>query len=398
MTLARIRRFTIPLALLLAAGISSGPAQTAAPGPRVVPVYLVPSDMRIVRRRLELTVRSLESVRQWYGRVLNGRTFRYDPLVVQLSRHAFQEFAADDFQAWWPLLQEEFRAYGQDWEDDDTKMLWIAHGAGAWAGADSENGGIDSIAEAGLVVDGDRGGLALIGDSTLGGYLAGVCPDSGRTGTAWWCSWYTFQGTVAHELGHTWGLPHPDAFLPGFRCADSTAWTNMQCHWGFPFDSLLPYEQAHLRSLRHFQFSPDLQYSLLSSVRAYGETIEVTDFARGDSLLWIDGRGGGTGYLWGLAVDRRFAIAGALGELVADIGLPRGARDSLTVELRIDGVVTRQWILRPGDQPQRVSIPIAPVQELSIWGTGGSSWGTRGFILGDNELEALLLTHSPAIF
>ena len=45
--------------------------------------------------------------------------------------------------------------------------------------------------------------------------------------TAWWCSGSTYRGTVAHELGHTWGLPHPDVFTKGFRCADSTAYTIM---------------------------------------------------------------------------------------------------------------------------------------------------------------------------
>jgi len=113
---------------------SAAAAQSTTVGPRVIPVYLVPRDMSLSRERLSLTVKALESVRQWYGRVLRGRTFSYDPVVVQISRHSFAEFAADSFQAWWPLLQKEFQGYGQDWEDDNTKMLWIAHGAGAWAG------------------------------------------------------------------------------------------------------------------------------------------------------------------------------------------------------------------------------------------------------------------------
>jgi hypothetical protein len=368
-----IPAMTLPLASL------SGQSITA--GPRVVPVYMVPADMEISRGRVKLTLAALESVRQWYARVLNGQTFRYDPLVVQRSRHSFAEFAADSFQAWWPLLQREFQGYGQDWEDDDTKMLWIAHGAGAWAGADSENGGIDSIPEAGNVSDGDLGGLAVIGDSTLGGYLAGVCPDSGRTGSAWWCSWYTFQGTVAHELGHTWGLPHPDAFLQGFRCADSTAWTNMQCHWGFPFDSLLPYEQTHLRSLRHFRYDPGPQYRLLSSQRL-GPSVTATQFERGDSLLWVDGRGGGTGYLDGLVVNHSMVLDRMEGVLSADIGLPRGSRESMTVSVLVNGIERYQRRLAPGDPPLPLTLTIHPHQVVTIKADGS-------FVLGNARVSSI---------
>ena len=364
------------LSLLL---ISRLPAQSTTPGPRVVPVYMVPRDMQLSRERLALTVKAIETVRQWYGRVLRGVTFSYDPIVVQISSHSFAEFAADSFQAWGQLLQSEFQGYGQNWEDDHTKMLWIAHGAGAWAGADSENGGIDSIAEAGRVPDGDLGGLAVIGDSSLGGYLAGVCPDSGRTGSAWWCSWYTFMGTVAHELGHTWGLPHPDAFLPGFRCADSTAWSNMQCHWGFPFDSLLPFEQAHLHSLRHFHYPSGVApFDLLSRRSDLGP--RVTRFnPEGDSLLWMDGRGGGTGYLSGL-VASRLTLPTWDGWFVADVGLPRGSRDSVTLRIRTGRVDRYQRSILPGDPPLPVSIPLRPGQVVVLEASGRVALGSARLV------------------
>ena len=372
------RCFLLWVAITGAAG--NLPAQSTTAGPRVIPVYMVPRDMSLSRERLSLTVKALEAVRQWYGRVLGGRTFSYDPVIVQLSSHTFAEFAADSFQAWWPLLQKEFQGYGQDWQDDNTKMLWIAHGAGAWAGADSENGGIDSIAEAGRVIDGDLGGLAVIGDSSLGGYLAGVCPDSGRTGSAWWCSWFTFMGTVAHELGHTWGLPHPDAFLAGFRCADSTAWTNMQCHWGFPFDSLLPFEQLHLRSLRHFQYPSETpQYAMLSGKRDLQGVISRRDFERGDSLLWMEGRGGGTGYLQGL-VARSLTFEGVNGWFVTDIGLPRGAREPVHLSIRIGSAERYRRTLRPGDPPLPLSLPVRNGQRVSVRATAPVALGNARLI------------------
>ncbi|MGE0354769.1 MAG: hypothetical protein AB7I33_15255 [Gemmatimonadales bacterium] len=351
-------------------------AQSTAIGPRVVPVYLVPADMEFQRPRLALAIQALEHVRDWYGRVLRGRTFAYDPVVVQVSSHVFDEFAADSFQAWWPLLQAEFSGYGQDWEDDRTKMLWIAHGAGAWAGADSENGGLDSIPEAGRVPAGNLGGLAVIGDSTLGGYLAGVCPDSGRTGSAWWCSWYTFQGTVAHELGHTWGLPHPDAFLPGFRCADSTAWTNMQCHWGFPFDSLLPWEQVHLRSLSYFQYRPGASPRLLAEERPLVGHAVAHVFERGTPLLWMDGRGGGTGYPWGLEVQGSviYRLRPDDSLFAADVGTLRGAGPG-SIQILLDGVPVFQRDLTTTSPPLPVVLEVRGRRRLEVRSQGRSALG-----------------------
>ena len=185
-----------------------------------MPIYLVPRDSGFAYQGVVYHARAIEDVRQWYGRVLGGRTFVYEPLVVQLSRSTFAELAADSFQAWWPLLQQEFADYGWPWNKHSKfKLLFLTHDAGAWAGSDSENGGIDSVSQAGKVDKGDWGGLGIIGDSSVGGVLGGVCPevavrgtgDRGRGGgTAWWCSGTTYRGTIAHELGHEWGLPHPD--------------------------------------------------------------------------------------------------------------------------------------------------------------------------------------------
>ncbi len=356
------------LLALACLGIGGTPPSSTHVGPRVVPVYMVPSDMVPDTAGIRLVLQALPAVRAWYGRALHGPTYLDDPLTIQVSRHSFAEFAADSFQAWWTLLQREFQAYGLDWEDADTKLLFIAHGAGAWAGSDSRNGGIDSTAEAGLVPDGDSGGIAVVGDSTVEGYLAGVCPDSGRTGTAWWCSWYTFEGTLAHELGHTFGLPHPDAFRKGFRCADSTAWTNMQCHWGFPFDTLLPYEQKHLRSLRFFRGRSDPPYRMLTSRLPAGGRVRSIRFLDGDGLLWMDGWGGGTGYPWGTVVRVRasWRLHPEDSLFAADIGLPRGQHSRTTVRIELDGIPVYQRSLSPGDPPLPLVLVLGSARRLTI--------------------------------
>lgn len=363
------------LAVCAALWVCNAAAQEPA---RVMPVYLVPRDLSFPMSGVVYHARVMEDVRRWYGEVLGGRTFVAEPLVVQVSRYTFAEFAADSFQAWWPLLQREFADYGWPWNQRvKFKLLFLTHGAGAWAGSDSENGGIDSTADAGKVDKGNWGGLAVIGDSSVGGVEAGVCPEvahgkaDSTIATAWWCSGSTYRGTVAHELGHTFGLPHPDAFRKGFRCADSTAYTIMQCHWGWGRAGLLDYEIAHLRSLDFFQFDTAPGYILLTQQRPLSAVgSRASRLERGDSLVWLDGRGGGTGYPWAIALMRtgaalRYATTG--GRVVAfDLGLARGSVGEAALAVLLDGRAVGLYQVTAGHPPQRIVLETRSAREVTF--------------------------------
>jgi hypothetical protein len=353
------------------------PAAAQEP-PRVLPIYLVPRDQSIPRAGVEYHVRVLQDVRRWYGQVLGGRTFVYEPLTVQVSRYTFAQLAADSFQAWWPLLQREFADYGWAWNAHAKfKLLFLTHGAGAWAGSDSENGGIDSTTQAGRVDKGNWGGLAVIGDSSVDGVLAGACPEvaAGKAdssiATAWWCSGSTYRGTVAHELGHTFGLPHPDAFRHGFRCADSTAYTIMQCHWWWGRAGLLDYEIIHLRSLDFFAFDTMPAYTLLTDERARSAVgTRLIRVEQGDSLVWVDGRGGGTGYLWaielrGLGAATRYRLDG--GRVLAfDLGLVRGSTGEASLAVLGDGRPLALYDVAAGRPPQRIVVEVGGTQQVAF--------------------------------
>ncbi len=354
--------------------------------PRVIPVYVIPNDLEFDARRIRLHVRAVEDVRMWYARALGGQTFRYDPLVVQRSRHTFAEFAADSFQAWWPLLIEEFAEYGLPWdENSDFKLLFLVQGAGGWAGGDSENGGIDSIPDAGTTKKGDLGGVVVIGDSSVSGIVNGVCPTSGITaGTVWWCNWDTYRGTIAHELGHTWGIPHPDAFLEPGADGVRPAWdcptdgnTVMQCHWNFPYDSLLTYEAVHMRSLRFFKYGSQTQYTLLADVLPWSASqgVEVfrPDVGEGGTA-WTDGWGGGTGYPWSVSLGTgsvTWQLEGACGVLTAVIGRQRGAGGRGSVFVVADGD-TLTALSVAGEPPREISVDVCDVRylELAVQGQG----------------------------
>jgi hypothetical protein len=350
-----------------------------------MPIYLVPKDYAVPRAGLAYHVPVMEEVRRWYGQVTGGRTFVYEPLTVQVSRHSFAELAADSFQAWWPLLQREFADYGWSWNTRARfKLLFLTHGAGAWAGSDSENGGIDSTSQAGRVDKGSWGGLAVIGDSSVGGVLGGVCPEASHgkadstVATAWWCSGSTYRGTVAHELGHTFGLPHPDAFRTGFRCADSTAYTIMQCHWWWGRAGLLDYEVTHLRSLDFFRFDTLPAYEMLTErCQPSAVSAQLQSFDRGDSLSWVDGRGGGTGYLWAAILSGTGAGLSCLVNsdtrlLAFDLGVARGSTNGGELRVAVDGKPLGLYSIEPGRPPQRILQPLRTGRRIQFRVVDGS--------------------------
>jgi hypothetical protein len=379
---------TFALAIAIPLGLPCvAPAQSPQEPPRVVPVYLVPRDYAVPLERIPYHVQVVDDVRRWYGRATGGHTFIAEPLIVQVSRHAFAELAADSFQAWWPLLQREFADYGLPWDRrSKIKLVFLTNGAGAWAGADSENGGIDSVGAAGRSDDGDWGGLAVIGDSSAGGVFAGVCPEhavpgSGERGrgggTAWWCSGTTYRGTLAHELGHTFGLPHPDAFRPGFRCADSTAYSQMQCHWEYARERLFDYEIAHLRSLSFFASDTVPAFTLLTDVPAVAAIRwRRARLESGDRLTWMDGRGGGTGYPWAVLLDGQgatvtYAVPRSATLLALDLGVRRGGSGAAAVRLVLDGRPVALHTLGAGAPPQRVTLDVRRARRFAVEVTSG---------------------------
>jgi hypothetical protein len=367
------------------AGARSLAAQDTGLPPRVVPVYLVPADHAFDPQRLRLHVQAVADVRQWYARALGGVTFIADPVIVHRSRHTFAELAADDFQAWWPLLAAEFRDLGLPWDaQSDFKLLLLAQAAGGWAGGDSENGGLEAPGDAGSTSHGNLGGLVVIGDSSVAGVLAGVCPADGIVGgTIWWCNWDTYRGTIAHELGHTWGIPHPDAFLP--REVDGTArrWdcgvdgnTLMQCHWGFPHDSLLAYERRHLRSLRFFVGGAG--HPLVSLVEMVPDsasgsrTLRRPGTARdsASAAAWVRRTDGGmTGYPSAVTLAAgawiRWRAPGGCGLLVTAAGRAAEAGGRGTVEVLVDDSTAVRTDVAP-DGATGVALSICPHRTVTL--------------------------------
>jgi hypothetical protein len=103
-------------------------------------------------------------------------------------------------------------------------------------------------------------------------------------------------------------------------------------------------------------------------------------------MLWLAGRGNGTGYLWGYRIegggDRAFTVewkvppAGTRA-FVADLGLPNGQR--MQVSYRFEcGTAIAEGLLGPDDPPRTITLPVSEcvltVSASAPIGVGNPRW------------------------
>ena len=74
------------------------------------------------------------------------------------------------------------------------------------------------------------GGMVMLGGHALDG-LAGRIPDEWAN---WWTPYNVHFGALAHELGHTWGMGHPELPNPGTEEPNGYAYSVMGGFWHWP--------------------------------------------------------------------------------------------------------------------------------------------------------------------
>ncbi|MEO8629568.1 MAG: Ig-like domain-containing protein [Betaproteobacteria bacterium] len=178
----------------------------------VIPVYFVPRDWDINSAEVQEEAAAIRSalieVRQLYAHALSGNTFAINDLVVVQGNAVKEGYGIhwnggdiykdgitidNNFEG---LLVAELysRGFPTPPEQDENGYVTLAFvkGAGGFAGSrEMQNG---------------DGGLSMLGDWAIDS-LQGAVPES----LDWWAGHRRQIGAVAHELGHAFGLPHPDA-------------------------------------------------------------------------------------------------------------------------------------------------------------------------------------------
>ncbi|MEM5797529.1 MAG: hypothetical protein QXD72_01120 [Candidatus Aenigmatarchaeota archaeon] len=204
-------------------------------------------------------------IRKFYFNNNNNKTFQALPLSV-VAGNEFNEFywcngatncaVANQFEA---NIITELRNKGypvhQDWNQfPSNRIVWVlAIGGGGYAGARQYPTG---------------GGFAMVGDAAIYATLDNDCarvkdryflvdnPPNAKDScmNTWLPSGkiYGFGvGALAHELGHAFGLPHPDSY--GYS-SGSIQWaqTLLGEHWNYPNTGLLDEDRNILATSKFF--------------------------------------------------------------------------------------------------------------------------------------------------
>ncbi len=219
-------------------------AEDRAPAYSVTPILFVPKPASfpagyqpteaILQEDLDNITAALEYVRQWYGDALGLDTSLDVQPVVRMDAwfglNTYQIYWNDPTQRYssgisigsgcWGAVTGEVSSRGYSSGSSAAPRLSVifCKGAGGFAGGAQWH-------------HGPGGGMCMLGDWCLDALAGRIPPED----YVWWWSDATDQlGATAHEMGHCWGLAHPDDVKNPVTGVYDTAYTVMNNFWDFP--------------------------------------------------------------------------------------------------------------------------------------------------------------------
>lgn len=283
MTTAVRRVFLLALAALLAAAFASS-ARAGSQDFVIRPYYVFPADQPYHPEYESALQDHIRQVHQWYHDKV-GRNFRLAKLKVVRSRQDYLTMRCGAFPTADCVADREQLPFWLGSVIDAVGGLqpltgkWIfAQGGGGFAGAN---------------LFGNYLGFATAGDWTLEP-ISGVVEPEAITcafSDGWQCAIDANgngapYGTGPHELGHVFGLHHPDGY---------EGMSLMKWHGDYPSTTLMPHEVMILRETPWFRkhaFDPGAPFLNFETqdVAHWGETVWLSGvgFAVGDTVEFRD--------------------------------------------------------------------------------------------------------------
>lgn len=220
-------------------GISQSKINGAATSTKIQPILFVPSNLIADPDSLSTINNTMQELRSWYASQLSAKTFNIVPTIEVIGQYELKhycpnttvdtqciqvpgEIGADPGDI--NNVLDDLSAQGNPIEENVILMIF-------WVGGYGYAGGAKWT---------DRSGMAAVGDWALDGILGKYesgnatsnCDHSSSAQII--CRKNAQIGTIGHELGHAFGLPHPtnDNSQPG----DQNYWlsTLMAVPWDYP--------------------------------------------------------------------------------------------------------------------------------------------------------------------
>lgn len=220
--------------------------QEASISYKVYPILFVAKDKRADAKNIPGISEAMQMVKRWYSGPLQksataGITFDVMGATTVKAPEIFDYYKCPEHQypcggsydGIWGNIQDELTNLGYPiWEEGYIHMVFVI-GAGGWAGATCWLNGCtaDPGSPPGLT------GFGIVGDWALDAISGSVNKECVRYYSDSFCGKLSQTGTVGHELGHTFGLWHPDGNPYEAETIMSWAYTY------FPFISLLNHDK-----------------------------------------------------------------------------------------------------------------------------------------------------------
>jgi hypothetical protein len=231
----------------------------------VIPVLFSPTDWNINSTEVQSEAAAIRSamgeIQQFYADNLGGRTFRLSDLEVVQSngpkedyhiiwngKNIYEDGVEFDGNTEAEVVEELYaRGYPTppNQDVDGYSVVIFMKGAGGWAGG-REFGNAD-------------GGWTILGDWCIDSLQGAV-----QEGEYCWSGRRLQLGATAHELGHTFGLPHPDFYNGDWETTVMGNW------WNYPNLGLNQWEQNHLLTEKSPFFVPEPSGILLLGIAMVG--------------------------------------------------------------------------------------------------------------------------------
>lgn len=246
----------------------------------VQPYYVYPADQPFHKEYVAAINQCTKEIQDWY-QTQAGVTFRLAPLKVVQSKQSYREMRGSEVPGENEKSREKLMDMPNCWPALEKAVGGWKPRQVAWVFAQGGGG----VAEANLV--GHWQGMGIFGDWVLEPISGVREPKAIHAGHATWeVKGGTPKGTTAHELGHAFGLHHPDGY---------EGKSVMMAHWDYPNTGLLPHEILILKNSPFFvagafdAAAPHVDFEN-QDVAHWGETLHLGGkrFKTGDKVEFVD--------------------------------------------------------------------------------------------------------------